>query len=394
MIEQIRIQNFKSIADVTVRLSETTVLVGRSGTGKSNFVEAVRCLRDLLIGQSRNSRDGPIVRPLPKTDAATAFEVVFSIDGVDSQYRYELIFESDTPQGRPSLESLHLGDNCVFHQGVDSSSRGGLGGGGFAGGFLGATWKVEPSLVEVPNADGIMLGKLPSLTEAVIAYTALTEGIACYAFPNSVMTVESGYQASSSGFDDVGSNYLETMKRIVSDIRDLSGRRRIVAALQRVSDGVASVELNDLQQPQHAIVGHRFNGKTLGLNLSRESEGFRRFFAHLLALYQKPPKLLMLFEHPEDGIHPGALSLLADEFNAAPREGRGQVLLTTHSPGLLDNFAAKDIRVVEREGFHTRIGPLDEGQLESINEDLLKPGELLTVDPARSRGELVSDTAE
>jgi predicted ATPase len=141
--------------------------------------------------------------------------------------------------------------------------------------------------------------------------------------------------------------------------------------------------VDNIQQPQHVVVGHTFDGKTLSLDLSQESDGFRRFYAHLLALYQRPPKQTLIFEHPEDGIHPGALSLLAEEFKSAPQQGRGQVILTTHSPELLDHFDAEQIRVVELAGFRTSIGLVSSEQKEAIHEKLLDPGELLTVDPAR-----------
>ena len=118
------------------------------------------------------------------------------------------------------------------------------------------------------------------------------------------------------------------------------------------------MELNDIQNPSKVVVGHRLNGRTLDLDLSQESDGFRRFYAHLLAIYQRPPKQTLIFEHPEDGIHPGALSLLADEFKAAPQEGHGQIILTTHSPRLLDHFDVDQIRVVELVGLETRIGHL------------------------------------
>jgi AAA ATPase domain len=49
MIHRFRVRVFKSIADVDVDLSPVTVLVGRSGTGKSNFVQALRFLRDVRI---------------------------------------------------------------------------------------------------------------------------------------------------------------------------------------------------------------------------------------------------------------------------------------------------------------------------------------------------------
>ena len=48
MIKRIRICNFKSLGDVTVDLEPITALIGCSGTGKTNFVEALRFLRDFL----------------------------------------------------------------------------------------------------------------------------------------------------------------------------------------------------------------------------------------------------------------------------------------------------------------------------------------------------------
>jgi hypothetical protein len=55
MIKQIRIENFRSLVNVTVDLDPLTVLIGRSGTGKSNFVEAIRFLRDSLNVRNMNA---------------------------------------------------------------------------------------------------------------------------------------------------------------------------------------------------------------------------------------------------------------------------------------------------------------------------------------------------
>jgi mRNA-degrading endonuclease toxin of MazEF toxin-antitoxin module len=59
------------------------------------------------------------------------------------------------------------------------------------------------------------------------------------------------------------------------------------------------------------------------------------------------------------------------------------VLVTTHSPALLDHFSADQIRVVELVDLETQIGRLAEEQKQSLVEELLRAGELLTVDPAR-----------
>ena len=109
----------------------------------------------------------------------------------------------------------------------------------------------------------------------------------------------------------------------------------------------------------------------------------RRFYAHLLALYQTPAKLLLVFEEPENAIFPGALSLLADEFKAAPREHRGQVIITTHNPILLDSFDVDDVRAVEMREGATVVGRVSKEQQQSVRDHLLTTGELLTVDRAR-----------
>ncbi len=92
-----------------------------------------------------------------------------------------------------------------------------------------------------------------------------------------------------------------------------------------------------------------------------------------------------MFEEPENGIAPGALRNLSEEFAAAPAAGRGQVLLSTQSPELLDGFTPDQIRVVDLdpETQMTRIGRLDPDQVGAVRDHLLHPGELLTVDLAR-----------
>src|SRR4029077_15449982 len=108
-------------------------------------------------------------------------------------------------------------------------------------------------------------------------------------------------------------------------------RKEMVAALRQLDRSIKSIEL---QMPDRSrlVVSHDVRGRLLVLDVSQESEGLRRFLAHLIAFYQTPPKQILIFEEPEKGIHPGALAVLAEEVKACPTQGRGQVLLTTHSP--------------------------------------------------------------
>ena len=156
----------------------------------------------------------------------------------------------------------------------------------------------------------------------------------------------------------------------------------------RAVNGTANSLTLNAPNPDRLDIGYQINGRLLTFDVRQESEGLRRYLAHLLAMYQNPSKQTLLFEHPESGLHPGALESLAYEFKACPRDGRGQVILTTHSPQLLDYFPPDSIRVVDVEKMETRLGPVAPEQMESLREQLLQPGELLTVDPARLPGHL------
>jgi hypothetical protein len=291
------------------------------------------------------------------------------------KFAYEICINKLGPAHSPELERLSLGGKCLFHQEGTGAGP--------------SHWITEPELLHLPEPGPIALGRIPSISEIVIAYTVLTSGIGCYSFSDKVLSQKITHNtqptssSSSVGLDDDAGNYLSAIRDAVVNLQDLNVRKSILVALQHVNPSISSVELNDIQNPQNVVVGHRLNGKTLVLGLSQESDGFRRFYAHLLALYQRPPKQTLIFEHPEDGIHPGALSILAEEFKAAPDQGRGQVVLTTHSPKLLDAFDSEHIRVVELSGWETRIGSISTEQKEALHDGLLEPGELLTVDPAR-----------
>lgn len=384
MIHRIQIRNFKSIRKLSVDLGPVTVFVGRSGTGKSNFVSSLGFVRDCLLdrGQNMHQKYPSVEELLPATGHDNQMEFVFEFDvpGFDEGFGYSLRFA--IPEHRqvdwryPNLEYLTYGTQDVFRQEWDGQRE--------------HQWTVAPPLVSAPKPGEIALGRLPGVEEAAVAHTALTVGIGVYSFPVDVMTKATSGQGNwpqhhngAGGLADDAANYLDVLGEIESSLQNVNVRKGIVATLRHVNPTIASVQLDSLQNPQKAYVAHNFEGRLLPLDLASESDGFRRFYAHLIALYQSPAKQTLVFEEPENGIYPGALSMLADEFKAAPDAGRGQVVLTTHSPRLLDHFTAEQIRVVELVNLETQIGPLAQEQREALEEQLLRAGELLSVDPAR-----------
>jgi len=89
------------------------------------------------------------------------------------------------------------------------------------------------------------------------------------------------------------------------------------------------------------------------------------------------PLAAILIEEPEALLHPGAIQVIRDSFIEA--SNFRQVLVTTHSPDLLDDpdIPAEWIRIVSRDEAGTHIDILDTGTKSVIRDKLYTPGQLL-----------------
>jgi hypothetical protein len=313
MIHRIRIQNFKSLRAVAVELSPVTVFIGKSGTGKSNLVSAIRFLRDYLR-RGGVAEDWETWKCATNPNEPTEFSLEFTIPGISETFRYTLRLAPHWTRG-PLLEELKLDEKTIFCQmcQVQAAEKGSVR-------VSSAVWQTPPPLISPPNPGSVALGNLPGVESAVLAYTVLTAGIGVYNFPYDVLQ-KSEEGDSAFGLRDKGENYLDVLRQLLTDLEAIQTRKALVATLRCLNPTVATIQPDSLQQPKKVIVGHRLGEKILSLELAQESDGFRRFFAHLLALYQRPAKELLVFEEPENGIYPAALELLAYEFQAAPEAG-------------------------------------------------------------------------
>ena len=124
--------------------------------------------------------------------------------------------------------------------------------------------------------------------------------------------------------------------------------------------------------------------KGLWFDLSHESDGTLRLLAMLTALFQDPAPSLIGLEEPELFIHPGAMAVLADTMKEASL--RGQVLVATHSPDLINLLPIESIRAVTAQDGSTRVGKVAEHQLKSVRDNLFLPGELHSMEGLQPAG--------
>lgn len=99
-----------------------------------------------------------------------------------------------------------------------------------------------------------------------------------------------------------------------------------------------------------------------------------RFAGILTALLQQPAPRLVGVEEPELTIHVGAIRLLNDFLHEAA--GKTQVLVTTHSPELLELVDPDDVRVVTRTEGVTSVSRLHPSQADVVRRRLMSLGEV------------------
>jgi predicted ATPase len=114
------------------------------------------------------------------------------------------------------------------------------------------------------------------------------------------------------------------------------------------------------------------------------SDGTLRALGNLVAVMQlsdhRSATRLIGIEEPETALHPAAAGALMDALREAAEQT--QIVVTTHSPDLLDQVDPKTdqlIVVLSQQG-KTMLAALDSGSQDAIERHLTSAGELLRMD--------------
>jgi predicted ATPase len=124
------------------------------------------------------------------------------------------------------------------------------------------------------------------------------------------------------------------------------------------------------------------------------SEGTLHLMGLLLAIYQPYPSSLVAIEEPEATVHPAAAELVLQVLLDAAQDR--QILITTHSPDILDakEMSDEQIRVVMMSHGRTAITPLAQASRQAIRERLYTPGELLRINELNQEPQAETEATE
>ncbi|MBM3726911.1 MAG: chromosome segregation protein SMC [Acidobacteria bacterium] len=362
-ITRVVIQNYKSIAACDVSLGPLTFLVGPNGSGKSNFVDALRFVSECLRGSLDNAIHGrgginDVRRRSGGRPTDVAIRLEFRVKEWNCQYALRV-------GPRPGNEYRVRREYWKFS---DSAS-------GAVETYDWRDGKLETNLPFFSDAlpDGLALSRYSTLPSSALRVMGF------YDFnPDQIKALQDPRmdRLLLSDGSNVASIYSQMIKQ------DRPAVDRVQEFLNAVVPEVESVRVRTLG-PKETLEftersGGRKDGRFFAANMS---DGTLRVFAMLVALFNRlgPGNALAVIEEPEMALHPAAAGVVHDILKEA--SGFRQVIVTSHSADLLDrsDIAPDSILAVERLDGQTVIGPIRQGQLKSLRENLTTPGELLRV---------------
>jgi predicted ATPase len=380
LLTRIALRNYKSIAACDVRPAALTFLVGPNGSGKSNFLDALRFVADSLrFSLDHALRDRGGIQEVRRRSGGHpnhfGIRVDYQLADCEGSYAFEV---GARPRGGYTIQREECAVVHRDHPGKDfyrvEDGR-----------------VVDSSASPAPAAAGdrLYLVTVSGLTAFRPLYDALG-GMGFYNLnPDEIRELQPPDPGELLKRD--GSNLASVLAS--TEARSPELKQRIEEYLARVVPGVSGVvtravgpkETLEFRQEVHgAAHGWRFLASDM-------SDGTLRALGVLVALFQgngTSSRRLVAIEEPEIALHPAAAGILTDGLREASEQL--QVLVTSHSPDLLDDGDIPDesILAVVSERGETRIGPLDEAGRSVLRDRLYTAGELLRMDQIRPDPEL------
>lgn len=368
-IRQIQVRNFKSIERAVVDLEPFTVLVGPNGAGKSNFVEALSLLRECVVEGLAKALRHPSAAVLPRWSQGPSENLGLHVrldlpGGTRADYALEI-------QCSMVKRPIVARERCVVSGGGKPEASFEVVEGEFVQGIAGISPRIESDRLALFAASTIgAFRPVYDFIAAIRRYSINPQQVAT----GSARGADPGQVLSRDG-----DNALFVLKAMEEE--SPAARSRVASLLGRAVKGVVAVRAREVGDGLALEVT-----QDLGLDRSHwfagseVSDGTLRLLGILLAVYQPDGPSVMAIEEPESTVHPAATQVITQVLLDAAQER--QVLITTHSPDVLDSKDLSDdqIRVVTQRHGRTIIAPLSHASRQAIRERLYTPGELLRLD--------------
>lgn len=370
-IRRVVLRNYKSIGYCDVQLQPLTYLVGHNGAGKSNFMDALHFVKDAIsntLEYAFNERAGISEVRRYSNGRPNNFSILIEFSLPDDRRGHYVFTIGALANGGYEVQR----EECVV-TGIGKGPYFRVG----KGKLIGSSESTFPAVVSDRLALVAASG-IPAFRPVFNAFKAM-------GFYNLNPKIVRELQKPQDGrlLQPAGEN----IASVIGHLGKAAPHQ--LALIQEYLRSVAPMVHSVMRKPISHMETLEFRQDVAGAShpwrfkAQNMSDGTLRALGILTALFQGnvdySPTLVGI-EEPETALHPAASAALREALVRASETT--QVLVTSHSPDLLDDRSidADAVLAVVSEAGETKIAPLDEGSRKAMREHLFSAGELLRMD--------------
>lgn len=338
-LDNIQVAGYKSIRDQRIDLGTLNVMIGANGAGKSNLIAAFRLLNEIVNEnlQVAVARAGG-ADSLLHFGRKTSEEILLRFQFGKNAYLCRLIPTAD--------DSLIFLEEKVFFQGPRHSR---------------------------PYYQSLGSGQKETKLNQMIAATARTtiadhvlaafKSWKIYHFHDTSGTApvkQTGKLSDNARLRSDAGNLAAFLYRLQQ--RHGDSYRNVTDAVRLVAPffGDFNLRPNPLN-PETIRLEWKERGSDAYFDAHALSDGTLRFICLATLLLQPVHPTTILIDEPELGLHPYAITVLAELFRSAAT--KTQLLVSTQSVTLVNQLSPEEVLVVDRQGGESVFRRLDEDEI-------------------------------
>jgi predicted ATPase len=328
----LKVKNFKSLHNFRLELGKFNVLIGKNASGKTNVVEVFRLLKEIVKPETINPpiKFGGYKNIVWKGDEELPIEIF--IDTTDNvQYfisfivqggRFQILKEEFTSK---KIQIKREGEKVQVVRGKKRVKT--------------KRYPLSRSILSLPVwlEEGILVA-MP-----IVELWSFIQRISVSHFIPTKMKGSSSPEIAELDF--CGENIHTILQRIFQE--NQTWPREMLDPLQTIFPEIENIKIVLTEDGRFIL---KVSEKGLDLPPKCISDGFYKILG-ILALTKYPTSLIVV-EEIENSIHPEAIEVVV----GALRESKKQVILTTHSPTVLDLIPPSETITISKTYGETKAG--------------------------------------
>jgi predicted ATPase len=342
MIKKLNVKNYKSLKDVELELGKFNVLIGPNASGKSNLLDCLAFVSELTLDN--------VYRDL---EARGGYErVIFGGGKEKVEISFEFVLDDKASAFFISLSGSGIVEEEYSIEGEKIIER--------------HPGKMAKMLVSAPSATEHVKREIGNWDSAIKEYPEIRDYLSAWRSYN-FMTSEMRRKDSAKKnliLEKTGRNLAQVLLSLHNE------RPKTFDKIEEIlTQAIPQIDelLTPLTEEGNTYIAVREKGFDSPFDYFQVSDGTLKLLAYITAIAIEEANVVC-FEEPENFIHPRLFELLVEVLKKSDK----QIILSTHSPYLVDFVEPEDVIIVEKKNKETVTSRIKDG--DKLKERLAELG--------------------